>query len=482
MKTPSQPRAIYYVVAIQIWEYFSFYGMRALLILYLTHQLGYSDSRAISLYSAYASLVYVTPILGGLLADRLLGNRVAVIAGAVLMTLGHIVLGLSAVSANSLYLALSIIICGYGLFKSNISCLLGELYQPQDSRREGGFSLLYAAGNVGSILAPIACGLAAERYGWHVGFALAGIGMLAGLTIFLFGSRHFSHTRGVDRAQMCVTTLRVPNWVWLSAMLLLAPLFFTSLFIYDLAGQLLMLVCAAAVVMVIRIMARATTVQRRGLWQIVMLMLLGTLFWAFAQQGGSSISLFIDHFVDRQWFSWTVPTALFQSVNAFAVMFGGVMLAWLVRGNGNGSRTLRIWGKFAFGLLLIGVGFTLMALNARYGQGSMSLMIAGLSVMGLAELFIDPVAMAQITRLNIPGATGVLTGIYMLTTGSIANYLAGIIAGQTADDPATGATAQAYVHLFAQIGWWAMGCTAAVVAVLAMWWLLAGRHIRAVNA
>lgn len=137
MKTPSQPRAIYYVVAIQIWEYFSFYGMRALLILYLTHQLGYTDSHAIDLYSAYASLVYVTPILGGWLADRLLGNRVAVIAGAALMTLGHIVLGLSAVSAQSLYLALAIIICGYGLFKSNISCLLGELYPAQDSRREG---------------------------------------------------------------------------------------------------------------------------------------------------------------------------------------------------------------------------------------------------------------------------------------------------------------------------------------------------------
>ncbi len=102
---------------------------------------------------------------------------------------------------------------------------------------------------------------------------------------------------------MSATTLRVPNWVWLSVMLLLAPLFFTALFIYDLAGQLLMLVCAAAVVMVMRIMARATAIQRRGLWQIVTLMLLGTLFWAFAQQGGSSISLFIDHYVDRQWFS-----------------------------------------------------------------------------------------------------------------------------------------------------------------------------------
>lgn len=124
MKTPSQPRAIYYIVAIQIWEYFSFYGMRALLILYLTHQLGFDDSHAISLFSAYASLVYVTPILGGWLADRLLGNRTAVIAGALLMTLGHVVLGVESTSAWSLYVALAIIICGYGLFKSiSAACL-----------------------------------------------------------------------------------------------------------------------------------------------------------------------------------------------------------------------------------------------------------------------------------------------------------------------------------------------------------------------
>ena len=139
MKTPSQPRAIYYIVAIQIWEYFSFYGMRALLILYLTHQLGFDDNHAISLFSAYASLVYVTPILGGWLADRLLGNRTAVIAGALLMTLGHVVLGIDTNSTFSLYLALAIIICGYGLFKSNISCLLGELYDENDHRRDGGF-------------------------------------------------------------------------------------------------------------------------------------------------------------------------------------------------------------------------------------------------------------------------------------------------------------------------------------------------------
>ncbi|STL47125.1 putative oligopeptide transporter [Escherichia coli] len=229
MKTPSQPRAIYYIVAIQIWEYFSFYGMRALLILYLTHQLGFDDNHAISLFSAYASLVYVTPILGGWLADRLLGNRTAVIAGALLMTLGHVVLGIDTNSTFSLYLALAIIICGYGLFKSNISCLLGELYDENDHRRDGGFSLLYAAGNIGSIAAPIACGLAAQWYGWHVGFALAGGGMFIGLLIFLSGHRHFQSTRSMDKKALTSVKFALPVWSWLVVMLCLAPVFFTLL-------------------------------------------------------------------------------------------------------------------------------------------------------------------------------------------------------------------------------------------------------------
>ncbi|SPX56166.1 di/tripeptide permease YjdL [Klebsiella pneumoniae] len=158
-------------------------------------------------------------------------------------------------------------------------------------------------------------------------------------------------------------------------------------------------------------------------------MLAGTLFWVLAQQGGSSISLFIDHFVNRRLLNWDVPTALFQSVNAIAVMAAGVVLAWLMP-PGKAACVLcwRVWLKFSFGLLLMGGGFMLLALNARHGaadgQASMDMMVAGLAMMGFAELFIDPVAMAQITRLNMPGVTGVLTGIYMLATGAVANWLA----------------------------------------------------------
>ncbi|WP_368893550.1 dipeptide permease DtpD [Kluyvera ascorbata] len=480
MKTPSQPRAIYYIVAIQIWEYFSFYGMRALLILYLTHQLGFNDSHAIDLFSAYASLVYVTPILGGWLADRLLGNRTAVIAGALLMTLGHIVLGVESNSTWSLYLALAIIICGYGLFKSNISCLLGEMYEPDDHRRDGGFSLLYAAGNIGSIAAPIACGLAAQWYGWHVGFALAGIGMFIGLIVFLSGHRHFRHTQGVNQPALRAVKFVLPTWGWLVLMLCAAPLFFTLLLQNDWSGYLLALVCAVATVIVARIMLRFPE-HRRALWQIILLMLTGTLFWVLAQQGGSSISLFIDHFVNRHWLSFEVPTALFQSVNAVAVMTAGVVLAWLARPESSISSALRIWLKFAFGLLLMGAGFMLLALNAHgaqlHGQASMGMMVAGLALMGFAELFIDPVAMAQITRLNLPGVTGVLTGIYMLATGSVANWLAGVVAQKTTESQISDTAIDAYGHFFSQMGEWTLGVVALIVVLVALKRLLGSSSV-----
>ena len=299
--TSSQPRAIYYVVALQIWEYFSFYGMRALLILYLTNQLKYDDNHAYALFSAYCSLVYVTPILGGYLADKLLGNRMAVMLGALLMAIGHLVLGASETAPVFLYLSLAIIVCGYGLFKSNVSCLLGELYEPADPRRDGGFSLMYAAGNIGSIIAPIACGYVQEEYSWAMGFALAAIGMVAGLVIFLCGNRHFQHTAGVNRQALCARRFLLPNWGWLLVLLVTAPLLIAVLFWQEWSVYALMVATAIGLAVLARIYLRAETdKQRKDLRLIVVLTAFSLLFWAFAQQGGSSISLYIDRFVNHE--------------------------------------------------------------------------------------------------------------------------------------------------------------------------------------
>ncbi len=453
-KHASQPRAIYYVVALQIWEYFSFYGMRALLILYLTNQLKYNDTHAYELFSAYCSLVYVTPILGGFLADKVLGNRMAVMLGALLMAIGHVVLGASEIHPSFLYLSLAIIVCGYGLFKSNVSCLLGELYEPTDPRRDGGFSLMYAAGNVGSIIAPIACGYAQEEYSWAMGFGLAAVGMIAGLVIFLCGNRHFTHTRGVNKKVLRATNFLLPNWGWLLVLLVATPALITVLFWKEWSVYALIVATIIGLGVLAKIYRKAENQkQRKELGLIVTLTFFSMLFWAFAQQGGSSISLYIDRFVNRDMFGYTVPTAMFQSINAFAVMLCGVFLAWVVKESVAGNRTVRIWGKFALGLGLMSAGFCILTLSARwsamYGHSSLPLMVLGLAVMGFAELFIDPVAMSQITRIEIPGVTGVLTGIYMLLSGAIANYLAGVIADQTsqASFDASGASTTPSMHI-----------------------------------
>ena len=327
MKTPSQPRAIYYIVAIQIWEYFSFYGMRALLILYLTHQLGFDDNHAISLFSAYASLVYVTPILGGWLADRLLGNRTAVIAGALLMTLGHVVLGIDTNSTFSLYLALAIIICGYGLFKSNISCLLGSFTTRTiiDVMAVFRCCMLPAI----SVLSPrpIACGLAAQWYGWHVGFALAGGGMFIGLLIFLSGHRHFQSTRSMDKKALTSVKICLTGMELVGGDALFSPSIF-----YPAAGERLVRIfagdrlphcrtnhcphddqiprtppCSLAncIVDVCRDVVLGTGTTGRQYHQLVYRSLCES----------------------YRLFNIEVPTALFQSVNAIAVMLAGVVLA-----------------------------------------------------------------------------------------------------------------------------------------------------------
>ena len=445
--TSSQPRAIYYVVALQIWEYFSFYGMRALLILYLTNQLKYDDNHAYALFSAYCSLVYVTPILGGYLADKLLGNRMAVMLGALLMAIGHLVLGASETAP---------------VF----------LYDPADPRRDGGFSLMYAAGNIGSIIAPIACGYVQEEYSWAMGFALAAIGMVAGLVIFLCGNRHFQHTAGVNRQALCARRFLLPNWGWLLVLLVTAPLLIAVLFWQEWSVYALIVATAIGLAVLARIYLRAETdKQRKDLRLIVVLTAFSLLFWAFAQQGGSSISLYIDRFVNRHIMSYEVPTAMFQSINAFAVMLCGMVLAWLVKESVGGNRTVRIWGKFALGLGLMSAGFCILTLSARwsaaYGQSSMPLMVLGLAVMGFAELFIDPVAMSQITRIEIPGVTGVLTGIYML------------LADQTsqASFDAAGAvnySIDAYIKVFSQITWGALACVGVVLVI----WLYHSLKVR----
>lgn len=464
MNTIKQPKGLFHIISIQMWEFFSYYGMRSLLILFLTEKLLMSDQHAYALYGAYTSLVYVTPIIGGYLADKYLGNYWSVVIGSLLMVSGHFVLSLPSSDHTTLYLALSLIICGYGFFKTNSSCLLGELYQTkeQEHGREAGFSISYIGGNIGSVISPILCGFAAMKWGWNVGFSLAGIGMLVGLCVFSTGRKYFTHVRQPNMSALTKRWAGIPHWFLLVILVALSTLGLVFVLKNLWAGYILTVICLMSLVHIINLYRKSHHEDRQKLNSIMYFMLFGTVFWAFDQQGGSSISLFIERNVNTNVGGFTIPTAFFQSVNPIAVIVGGAAVAWLWKMLDSKSISVRTLTKLNIGLLLLTAGFSLITLSSKLamasGETTFVWLLIGLLFIGVAELFIDPVALAAITRLNPQGATGTLAGIYMLAGGSVANYLAADIAQFTATD--TGAeggaldlivSATQYHHVFQSI-------------------------------
>ncbi|CED56853.1 dipeptide permease D [Aliivibrio wodanis] len=437
MNTIKQPKGLFHIIAIQMWEFFSYYGMRSLLILFLTEKLLMTDNHAYALYGAYTSLVYVTPIIGGYLADKYLGNYWSVILGSLLMIAGHFVLSIPSGDHSTLYLALSLIICGYGFFKTNSSCLLGELYQTkeQERGREAGFSVSYIGGNIGSMIAPILCGFTAMKWGWHVGFSLAGIGMLVGLGVFITGRKHFMHVSQPNLPALQKKSLGLPHWILLIVVITAATMGLVLVLKNLWAGYILAIISFFSIIHIINLYCKSDAEDRQKLNSIMYFMLFGTVFWAFDQQGGSSISLFIERNINTNVGGFTIPTAFFQSINPVAVIVGGAAVAWLWKMLDAKSISVRTLTKLNIGLLLLTAGFSLITLSSKLamasGETTFVWLMVGLLCIGVAELFIDPVALAAITRLNPQGATGTLAGIYMLAGGSVANYLAADIAQLT---------------------------------------------------
>ncbi|MCL9779969.1 oligopeptide:H+ symporter [Vibrio sp. S4M6] len=432
MSNASHPKGVLHVISVQTWEFFSYYGMRALLILYLTQKLLFTDQHAYALYGAYTSLVYVTPILGGIIADRYLGNYWSVVIGALLMVAGHTVLAIPSTDNTTLYGALALIIVGYGFFKTNSSCLLGELYKNHESMRDSGFSLSYVGSNIGAFIAPIATGYFAKVYGWHAGFGIAGIGMLLGLVVFLSGKKAFKDVASINTAAMKSSTAGLPNTLILVLGVVVSVAFFAVMLAHLWAGYVLTIVGLAALCMMVKIYTRCDSEGRKNMWAIVLFMAFGTLFWAFDQQGGSSINLFIERLVNKHLFSWAIPASFYQSINPFAVIVGGVIVAWAWKLLARFNVKPKTLSKLGTGFLFLTVGFLLINISSKLamqtGHTSMLWVTVGLGFIGVAELFIDPVALAAITRLNPANSTGTLAGIYMLVSGSIANYVAAWIA------------------------------------------------------
>ncbi|QIJ63110.1 oligopeptide:H+ symporter [Streptomyces sp. JB150] len=459
------PRGLATLFMTEMWERFSYYGMRALLPLYLVAPagLGLDEGTAIAIYSVYVSTVYLLAMPGGWFGDRVWGPRKTVaVAGSVIMA-GHLVLALP--TDGTFYFGLLLVAIGSGLLKSNISTMVGHLYDgPNDPRRDGGFTVFYMGINLGAFAAPLIIGTIGQKVNWHLGFALAALGMALGLAQFLLGSRHLSDRSSVVPKPLSVqernSTLR-KAMIWL----LIAAVAYTTLVVtghYTLRWVMVPLMIIGLLIPVgvlvrIKVDKELTAVEQSKVSGYIWFFVAAAVFWMIYDQGGSTLSLFADKHVDTHVFGWEFPVSWFQSVNpvlvmALAPVFAAVWLS-LARSGKEPSTIV----KFAGGLVLVGISFFVFLLPlVAAGSGKVSLwwIVLIYFCQTTGELMLSPVGLSVTTKMAPAKYASQMMGVWFLAV--------------TAGDAVTGLLSEFGVDLN-KTGVVAAEAALAVLAGVAVW-------------
>ncbi|MFC0589921.1 peptide MFS transporter [Novosphingobium aquiterrae] len=458
------PRGLFVLFYAEMWERFSYYGMRALLVLYLTKHWLFSDGKANLIYGAYGALVYITPVLGGIVADRYLGQRKAVIFGGVLLALGH---GLMAVEGsggqgdptiNVFWAALAFIIVGSGFLKANISVIVGQLYKMTDVRRDAAYTIFYMGVNVGAALGTILVGYLGETLGWAYGFGLAGIGMVVGLLIFIAGRPSL---RGRGEAPQPLTRQRE---VTLYGVGVGAVAVIWLLIQYQDVIQNLLIVSGLAMLGYTLFEAfKLPKEPRERIFAMLFLIALNPLFWGLFEQAGGSLNLFTDKYVDKG----GVPTSLFQSINPiYIVLFAPVFAAlwqWLGRKGLEPSAP----AKFGLALTQVGLGFLVFVWGANsVGAAAMTPVLFVFLIYLLhttAELCLSPVGLSAMARLAPLHLASFVMGAWFYMT-AVGNFVAGKI-GEATGGESGEMSKEVTLAIYSKIGWVAIGISVLVLLV-----------------
>ena len=438
------PKGLYILFLTEMWERFSYYGMRALLVLYLVEGLHESRDQALRLYAIYTAFVYLTPLVGGYIADRWLGSRRAIMIGGIVMVMGHFAM----VLPGALELALSLLIIGNGFFKPNISTLVGALYHRDDPRRDGGFTIFYMGINLGALMAPLICGMLGEKYGWHYGFAAAGVGMVLGAIIFMMGQKHLVGVKGHANR----VGFNTRDWsIILAISLVLLSLvvggvhFWSAIesFWHGLVNWQRALLVGLIIFAVLQPGKREkrpreslTLTDIKHILAIFIIGVFVVVFWMGFEQAGGTMNLFALERTDRLFAGWEMPASFFQALNPLLILLFAPIFSLIFVWSDQKRFGLSTPAKMAVGMIILGLGFALLALAQEHSEavGRVSpLWLLGVYWLHtIGELFLSPIGLSMVTRLAPVQLASFMMGLWF-TAVAVANYLAGTLEAMLQD-------------------------------------------------
>jgi len=422
-----QPRGLSTLFFTEMWERFSYYGMRAILMLFMVASpesggLGFDTAKAAGIYGLYTGSVYFTAIPGGWIADRLLGLRRAVLVGGILIALGHYCLAVHAMP--TFFAGLILIVLGTGLLKPNISSIVGQLYRADDPRRDAGFSIFYMGINLGALISPLVCGYLGQKIGWHWGFGAAGVGMTLGLTQYVLGGSR------LGQAGLPAEPPAGAGALWAKLALTLVGVGLLLYVVWPYRDWVMLGGTGVLFAWLLKT-GGATAVERKRIGAIIVLFVFAMLFWIGFEQAGSSLTLFADQLTNNSLFGWEFPSSWYQSVEPVFVVTLAPVFAWLWLRLGRHQPTSP--AKFAYALLLLGGSFLLLAFAAHlYERSHVKVspfwLVALYLLHALGELSLSPVGLSTVTKLAPARIVGLMMGVWFLAL-SLGNFLAGVVAG-----------------------------------------------------
>ena len=494
------PKGLFVCFATEMWERFSFYGMKFLLLLYLTKYHLYTDSMSLDVLGGYAAMVYAMPVIGGLLADRYLGMRKAVVFGGSLLVLGHLGMAFEGQQAGNVggvitrdesalqvfYFSLALIVIGVGFLKPNISTIVGQLYDTNDPRRDSGFTIFYMGINLGAFSAALLCGYLGETFGWAYGFGAAGIGMLFGLATFIYGQRHLmGHAEPKNPSllkERAFIGLNREISIYLCGLLGVVAVWQMLQFHAVVEATLNIMSLAVLGGLAWFLTQKCNKVERDRMLVLIVLTMSTVVFWALFEQSAASMTLYADRVLNRNFLGVQWTAAQFGSLNSMFIFLLAPGFAWLWTKLGRNGLEPSTPVKFALGIAQAGLGFGALVVGATMpdesGRVAAIWLVLAYMLHTMGELCLSPVGLSAVTKLAVPSVVGVMMGSWFLATAYsefVAAQLAKLAAVETNGGQVTDITTAlaSYTELFNNLLWvgLATGAFMLVISPLLRKWM-----------